>query len=146
MGVPYEAERCALGQPTPGILEASPLGKLPAIKDGDVAMVESVAIMQYVMAKHGPTPLAVKPEEQDFPYYLQFLEFGEAGLCAIGNALVATKFRAPDNEKVNWTSNYVRDEMAARLKLVHQRVQGRAYLAAGRFTAADISVGYGLGL
>ncbi|NJN37393.1 MAG: DUF1559 domain-containing protein [Nitrospiraceae bacterium] len=33
--------------------------------------------------------------ERAFPDYLQFLEFGEAGLTAIGNAYVATRFRAP---------------------------------------------------
>ena len=36
----------------------NPGGFIPAIQDGDVVMVESIAIMEYLMARYGPTPLA----------------------------------------------------------------------------------------
>ena len=147
MGLPYEAIAVPFGgAPPAGFAEASPLGQLPAIVDGDVAMIESVAIMQYMLAKHGPSPLTVTPSEPDFAPYLQFMEFGEAGLCAMGNAYVATRFRAPDGAKENWTNTYVIDVMRKRMGLVEQRLEGRDYMAADRFTAADISVGWGVGI
>ena len=38
-------------------------GFIPAIQDGDVTMVESIAIMEYLMARYGPTPLAPNPHD-----------------------------------------------------------------------------------
>jgi glutathione S-transferase/3-isopropylmalate dehydratase len=148
MGLPYEAVTVAFGgKPSDELAAISPLGQLPAIEDGDVRMIESIAIMQYLMARHGPTKLAVAPDEKDFPTYLQFLEFGEAGLCAIGNALVATNFGAPEDQRKNWTSAYIVDAQRKRLGIVEKHLgDGREYMAAGRFTAADISVGYAIGV
>ena len=54
-------------------LAINPAGFIPAIQDGDVTMVESVAIMEYLMARYGPTPLAPDPHEAGFPPYQQFL-------------------------------------------------------------------------
>src|ERR1700733_9971164 len=39
-------------------LAVNPAGFIPAIQDGDVTMVESIAIMEYLMARYGPTTLA----------------------------------------------------------------------------------------
>ncbi len=148
MRIPYEAIAAPFGGERPaGFVEASPLGQLPAITDGDVNMIESVAIMQYLMAKYGPTELAVTASEKDFAPYLQFLEFGESGLCAIGNAFVATRFQAPEDKRDNWTLTYVVSAINKRMKIVQARLDaGNEYMAAGRFTAADISVGWAIGI
>jgi glutathione S-transferase len=50
-------------------LAINPAGFIPAIQDGDVTMVESIAIMQYVMARYGPTSLAPDPHDAAFPAY-----------------------------------------------------------------------------
>jgi glutathione S-transferase/3-isopropylmalate dehydratase len=146
MGLPYRTEAVSIRTPTPEFLQVSPLGQTPAIKDGDVTMIESIAIMQYLMAKHGPTELDVKPDETDYPAYLQYLHFGEAGLLAIGNAAVMTRFMAPDDQKKNWTANYIAETQIKRLDVVRQHLRNREYVAAGRFTAADISVGFAVGI
>jgi glutathione S-transferase/3-isopropylmalate dehydratase len=136
MGLPYRTVGVSVMNPTPEFLAVSPLGQSPAIQDGDVKMIESIAIMQYLMARHGPTELAVKPEEKDYPAYIQFLEFGEAGLCSIGNAAVATRYMAPDDQKKNWTANYIAEAQRKRLGVVRRHLQDRQYMAADRFTAA----------
>lgn len=149
MGLPYEAIAVPFGPgPVPaGFAEASPLGQLPAIEDGEVRMIESIAIMQYLLAKYGPSPLEVTKAERDFPAYLQFFEFGEAGLTAIGNAYVATRFRAPEDQKQNWTVDYVTSAMRKRFGLVDKHLaDGREFIVADRFTAADISVGWSLAI
>ena len=148
LGVPYESVATPFGGPAPaGFIEASPLGQLPAIDDDGVCMVESVAIMQYLLAKRGPSPLEVTKTEKDFAPYLQFLEFGEAGLAAIGNAYVATRFRAPEEHKQNWTVDYVVEAIRKRFTLVDARLNdGRQFIAADRFTAADISVGWAIAI
>lgn len=146
MGLPYRTEAVSIRTPSPAFLEVSPLGQSPAIRDGDITMIESIAIMQYLMARHGPTDLAVRPEEKDFPAYLQFLEFGEAGLCAIGNAGVATKYMAPEAERKNWTANYIAETQRKRIGVARRHLQDREYVAADRFTAADISIGWAIGV
>jgi glutathione S-transferase len=54
----------------PEFLAINPAGFIPALEDGGAVMVESIAIMQYLMARHGPTPLAPDPQDPAFPAYL----------------------------------------------------------------------------
>ena len=93
------------------------------------------------MAKYGPTDLEVKSSEPGYADYLQFLLFGEAGIAAYGNPLVGTRFMAPDDQKTNWTASYLKGAILKRLQFVADKLEGRPYVAANRFTAADISVG-----
>lgn len=145
MGVPYEIKAETFGQPSPEFLEANPLGAFPGIRDGDVLMGESTAIMQYVADKYGPTPLAPKADHPRYPDYLQFLTFGEASMAAYMNPVIATQFMAPEGQKENFTVDAAKGMFIRRLAAVEKKLEKGDYLA-GDFTAADISVGYALGL
>jgi glutathione S-transferase len=79
-------------------MAASPAGAAPGLADGQVAMMESVAILEYLGARHGPTPLVVTPDEPDFPLYLQYLHYGEASLASQINVVIASRFFAPEGE------------------------------------------------
>jgi glutathione S-transferase/3-isopropylmalate dehydratase len=142
MGVPYETAEASFFKPSDEFKAVNPLRTVPAMKDGDVSMIESVAMMIYIMSKHGPTDLEVKPSEAGYSDYLQFMLFGEAGVAAYGNPLVATKYMAPDDQKQNWTAGYLRTAIAKRLEFVAERLGEKQYVAANRFTAADISIAY----
>ena len=142
MGVPYETAEASFFKPSDEFKAVNPLRTVPAMTDGDVRMIESVAMMIYIMSKYGPTDLAVKPDEPGYSSYLQFLLFGEAGVAAYGNPLVATRFMAPDDQKQNWTAGYLKSAIIKRLEFVAQCLDGKPYIAADRFTAADISVSY----
>jgi len=142
MGVPYETAEASFFKPSDEFKAANPLRTVPAMQDGDVSMIESVAMMIYIMSKHGPTDLEVKPNEPGYADYLQYLMFGEAGLAAYGNPLVATRFMAPDEQKQNWTVDYLTNAIVKRLEFVCERLGDKQYVAANRFTAADISVAY----
>ena len=145
MGVPYEAKREVFGQPSPEFLEANPVGAFPVIRDGDVAMCESTAIMQYIVERYGPTPLAPPPGDARRPDYLQFLAYGEASMAAFLNPVIATQFSAPDDQKQNFTVDAAKNMFVRRLATLDRRLEKNDYLA-GDFSAADISVGYALGL
>lgn len=142
MGVPYETAEASFFKPSEEFMAVNPLRTVPAMTDGDVSMIESVAMMIYIMNKYGPTDLDVKPDEPGYPDYLQYLLFGEAGMAAYGNPLVATRFMAPDDQKQNWTVQYLQNAIVKRLDFVAERLGGKPYVAANRFTAADISVAY----
>jgi glutathione S-transferase len=107
-------------------------------------MVESVAIMQYLMARHGPTPLAPEPHDPAFPAYLQFLHLGEAGLAMPMYFNVITRNLAPEAERDNWTAREGVAIFANRLGLVTRQLARSPYLAGATFTAADIAVTYSL--
>jgi glutathione S-transferase len=127
-------------------LAINPGGFIPAIQDGEFTMVESIAIMEYLMARYGPTPLAPDPHDPAFPAYQQFLHLGEAGLAASIYFVVGARNFAPETERQNWSAGQALDVFESRLRLVTRRLAGSPYLAGERFTAADISVTYALEL
>lgn len=142
MGVSYETAEASLMKPSDEFKAVNPLRTIPALVDGDVTMIESVAMMIYIMNKYGPTDLEVKPNEPGYSDYLQYLLFGEAGIAAYGNPLVGTRFMAPADQKENWTAGYLKNAIIKRLEFVAKRLDGKPYVAADRFTAADISIAY----
>jgi glutathione S-transferase len=145
MGLDCEVVNAGFPPKDPEFEAGNPTGTLPLFIDGDVRITESIAILQYLAARHGPTPLAVGPGEPGFADYLQFLEVGEATLATPLTSLVRTRFMAPADQKTNWTVENSKAVYLDRLKLVEAQLKRGPFMAAGRFTAADISVGYALG-
>src|SRR5207344_1380354 len=108
--------------------------------------VESIAIMEYLMARYGPTPLAPDPRDPAFPAYQQFLHLGEAGLAASIYFVVVSRNLAPEAERHNWGARKALEVFESRLGLVTRQLARSPYLAGDTFTAADISVTYALEL
>jgi glutathione S-transferase len=125
-------------------LALNPLGTIPLMIDGDVSMTESAAIVQYLVIRYGPTPLAVGIDEPGFGAYLNWLHFGEATLT-FPQTLVLRYSRLEPEERRNpqVAADYAK-WFFGRLRAVETAVADRETLCAGRFTAADISVGYAL--
>jgi glutathione S-transferase len=119
---------------------------LPAIQDGDVTMVESIAIMEYLMARYGPTPLAPAADDAAFPAYQQFLHLGEAGLATLMMVPLNSRYFAPEADRDNWGARLSLAWVEKRLRLVAQQLARAPYMAGDRFTAADISITYALHL
>jgi glutathione S-transferase len=130
----------------PEFLAVNPGGFIPAIRDGDVTMVESIAIMEYLMARHGPTPLVPAPHDPSFPGYQQFLHLGEAGLAVPINYVSSARNFAPEADRHNWSARDALETFESRLRLVTRQLARSPYLAGEKFTAADISVTYALTL
>jgi glutathione S-transferase len=146
MGTPYELRLVDLRNRAAdkAFLDLNPAGFLPVLRDGDLVMVESIAIMEHLIARRGPTPMAPTADDPDHGPYQQFLHLGEAGLSAYLNIVVASRFFAPDGEKENWGARTAVAMFFSRLGLVTRRLRASRYLAGERFTAADISVSYAL--
>jgi len=149
MGLPYRlrpVDMLAGVENDPEFLAINPGGFIPAIQDGDVTMVESIAIMEYLMARHGPTLLAPAPSDPAFPAYQQFLHLGEAGLAASIFLVVGARNFAPESERDNWSAGQALGVFESRLRLVTRQLAHSPYMAGEQFTAADISVTYALQL
>ena len=54
LGVPYEYRRVQFAEKPADFLAVSPGGKVPALKDGDIELFESMAINGYLAEKYGP--------------------------------------------------------------------------------------------
>ena len=147
MGLPYRlrpVDLMAGAENDPELMAINPAGFIPAIQDGDVTMVESIAIMDYLMARHGPTPLAPAAADPAFPAYQQFLHLGEAGLAASIYFVVGARNFAPEAERDNWSAAQALEVFETRLTLVTRQLARSPYLAGDIFTAADISVHFAL--
>lgn len=127
-------------------LAINPAGFIPAIRDGEVTLVESIAIMEYLLARYGPSPLAPGPHDPAFPAYQQFLHLGEAGLAASIYFVVGALNFAPESQRQNWSAAQALSVFESRLMLVTRQLGRTPYLAGETFTAADISVTYALEL
>ncbi len=127
----------------PGYLDVNPLGTIPFFTDGATAMTESAAICEYLVTKYGPTPLAVAPAEPDFGAYLNWLHHGEATLTFPQTLVLRYRVFEPTKGLQAAADDYAK-WFAKRTVLAATALDARDYLCAGRFTAADISVGYAL--
>jgi glutathione S-transferase len=148
MGLPYEREPVDFANRHANVefMACSPAGMLPAIADGETRLFESCAILEYLAAKHGPTDLAPGPDSPSYPLYIQYLHFGEGSLAGPLNIVVGSRFFAPPEARKNWGADFAVDMVAGRAAVVAQQLEKTPYVAGEAFTAADISVGYALGL
>lgn len=125
-------------------LAVNPLGTIPTLFDDEMRMTESAAICQYLATRYGPTPLAVAVEEKDFGPYLNWLHFGEATLTFPQTIVLRYgQLEPPERRLPQATEDYAR-WFYGRLRGIEAALADRDYLCAGRFTVADISVGYAL--
>jgi glutathione S-transferase len=127
-------------------LGINPLGTIPFMIDGDTRMTESAAICQYLGTRHGPTPLVVGVDEPAYGAFLNWLYFGEATLT-FPQTLVLRYARLEPQERRNpQVAEDYSKWFLGRLRAVEAALGQAPTLCAGRFTAADISVGYALRL
>lgn len=146
LGIPYELVMLPFPPRVSArsYLEVNPLGTIPLMIDGDTRMTESAAICQYLCAIAAPTPLQVEPGEDEFGAYLNFLHFGEATLTFPQTLVLRySRFEPEERRQPTVAEDYAK-WFLARLRTLEPMLADRAYLCAGRFTAADVSVGYAL--
>lgn len=146
LGLPYELTMW----PFPPRVHArdylglNPLGTVPLFIDGEVRMTESAAICQYLAARSRPTSLDVDAEEPAFAAYLNWLHFGEATLTFPQTLVLRYgRFEPAARRTAQVVDDYER-WFLARLRAVDAAVASSDFICAGRFTAADVSVGYAL--
>lgn len=127
-------------------LAVNPLGTVPYLIDGETRMTESTGICHYLVEKYGPTPLRVGPEEADYGLYLNWLYFSDATLTFPQTLVLRYRQLEPEERRVPQAADDYEKWFAGRLSAVARRAEEAEYLAADRFTIADIAVGYALQL
>lgn len=144
LGLPYELHLLPFPPrlKMPEYLEINPLGTIPAFRDGETFMTESAAIVQYLATRYGASGLGVPPDDPAYGGWLNWIHFGEATLT-FPQTLVLRYRRFEPGRGEAVADDYAR-WFHSRLRQVDRALQLDPWLCAGRFTAADISVGYAL--
>ncbi len=136
-GVEYELEnvdiRAEQRRDSEEFLSASPMGKVPALIDGDVAMSESAAICLYVADRYAPGRLAPLPDDPQRGKFLYWLMYTPAVI----EPAMWTKF---NNVEVNRLSSGWGD-FDLMIEVFDEGLHGREWILGDRFTAADVMLG-----
>ena len=147
MGLGYRLERVDFTHGNVGgeaYKAVNPLQKVPALEVDGAVMLESLAMLEFLGRRFGPTDLVVEPDEPDFARYLEWLHYGEASLSMAVNLGLAHSALLPEDKRNPALFGWARSELSRHLDHIAVRglADGCEWLAAGRFTAADMSLGY----
>lgn len=136
-GVAYELERVDIQKPerrnTDEFLEASPMGKVPALVDGEVRMSESAAICLYIGDRYGPGKLAPAiddPARGKFLYWLMYTP-------AVIEPSMSEKFNGvePNRHRSGW------GDFELMIETLERGIADRTWILGDTFTAADVMLG-----
>lgn len=146
MGLPYRLHMLPFPPRVrrPEYLELNPLGTIPLLIDGEVRMTESAAIPQYLATRYGPSPLAVAADEADYGLWLDWLHRGEATLTFPLTLVLRYTQLEPETRRLQQAADDYAQWFFSRLRHLTRALGDRDWLCAGRFTMADLSVGYAL--
>ena len=121
----------------------NPVGKVPVMRDGDVAMFESGAMVQYLLDKYASGRLQPAAGTPGHALYLQWSWFAES------------TFARPLGEIVNHRREFAGTEVPAVIAEMQSRARtcaqaldqalvNKPFLLGDEFSAADIMMGYTL--
>lgn len=146
MGLPYELETMRFPPRAfrEGYLNINPLGTVPTFTDGGVTMTESAGICQYLVDRYGPTDLGLTPADKDYGSYLNWLHRSDATLTFPQTIVLRYTRLEPEERRLKQAADDYTQWFFARLRSVEQAAADCDYLCAGRFTIADIAVGFAL--
>ena len=142
LGVPYEIKQYARDKVTnlapPELIAIHPLGKSPVVTEGDATIIESGAIIDFIVRKHGAGQLSPKAGTPEYDTYQQWLHYaeGSAMLPLMLNMYVMrlAEGGAPLQPRIE-------SEMANHLGYVEKSLAGKDYLM-GQFNAADVQMSF----
>ena len=138
-GQPYERVLTDIStgaQKKPEYLAINPMGKVPALKDGDVSIAEAAAICAYVAERYPEARLAPPVGDPRRAKYLQWLFFGPS---CIEPALIQifTKLEVPTSTAAWGNATQVFD-------VLDKVLEKGPWILGDDFSAADVVIGSGL--
>jgi glutathione S-transferase len=138
LNIPYELKtypRDPNGAAPAAYKALHPQGTAPIITEGSLALAETGAIVDYILARHGGGRLVVGPQAPNFPDYLYWLHFGNGFFVpATMMSVVASRMASDSKQAAQGFTG--REELAYRMS--EQRLGKVPYFAGTEFTAADI--------
>lgn len=141
-GLDYQHENVNPFSPPEGWREISPLGRIPAFKDGDKVINDSSVICAYLERKH-PNPPMYPKNDEDFARALFLEEYADTKLvevCAplFFQRIVRAKLlkQTPDEEAVK----VAEAAQPAVFDWLESKAPDGEGIVGGRFTVADVAL------
>lgn len=141
LGLPYEIVRYRRDPKTqraePSLRKIHPLGKSPAIEDAGQVIVESGAIVGYLVSRHGRGRLSPAQDSPDWGRYLQWLHFAEGSAMAqlVLDLFLSGQFGGAPPSPL---APALRAASVELLAWLDSELAQRPYFAGREFSAADI--------
>ena len=138
-GEPYERELIDISkgaQKTPEYLKINPMGKVPALRDGDATLAEAAAICAYVAERYPNAKLAPPIGDPQRAKYLYWLFFAP-GCIEPAMVQLATKIEM-NSVAAGW------GEAARVFDVLDAALEKGPWILGDTFSAADIAIGSGL--
>jgi glutathione S-transferase len=148
LGLPYELKMLPF---PPRVfakeyLKINPLGTIPFMIDGETRMTESSGICHYLGTRYGPTQLVVGIDEPAYGVFLNWMYFSDATLTFPQTLVLRYTQLEPEERRNPQVATDYAKWFFGRLRAVEAATANAETLCAGRFTAADIVIGYALRL
>ena len=143
LGVPYEIKFYSRDPATrlapPELKAIHPLGKSPVITDGDQTVIESGAIIDYIIRKHGAGRMAPKPGTAEHEAYLQWLHYAEGSAML---PLMLNMYTGRLGEAGAPLKPRIDSEIANHMAYVEDALAGRDWLVGDGPTGADAQMSF----
>ena len=143
LGLPYEIRQYQRNAQTrlaqPELTAAHPLGKSPVITEDGHTIIESGAIVDYLIRRHGGGRLQPAPQTHEYDAYQQWLHYAE-GSAMLPLMLKLYVSRLGDAGAPLFPR--IESEIANHLGYVNQSLQGRHWLVGNDVTGADIQMSF----
>ena len=143
LGVPYEIRhytRDAKTRLAPAALQAvHPLGKSPVIEADGMTLIESGAIVDYLIRHHGGGRLRPAPQTRDHEAYQQWLHYAEGSAML---PLLLKLYVSRLGEAGAPLAPRINSELANHLGYVDRSLQDREWLVGDELSGADIQMSF----
>lgn len=116
------------------------LGKAPVIRDGDVVLAESGAIVEYIVHRHAGGRLAVPPDDPSYARYLYWLHFAEGSLMSL--MLIALVLSRVPEARTSPVTARIGARVQQMLAFVDTELGNGPWFAGTAFTAADVMMAF----
>lgn len=146
LGLAYELKHYVRDPVTalapPELVALHPLGTAPVIRDGDLLLAESGAIMAYIIAKHGGGRLALGPDHPDYADYIFWWHYANGNFQPnMGRNMFLRRLHLPADNPI---AARLSGRLAAAFALIDRRLGEAPFLAGQNFSAADIMTFFSL--
>ena len=142
LGVPYEIKHYSRDAATrlapPELTAIHPLGKSPVVTEGEATIIESGAIVDYVLRHHGGGKLAPERTSPAYDVYQQWLHYSEGSAML---PLMLSMYEGRLGEAGAPLKPRIDSEIANHLGYVEQSLAGKDWLL-GEFSGADIQMSF----
>ena len=143
LGIPYEIKPYQRDAQTrlapPELKKVHPLGKSPVITDGNRTIIESGAIIDYLIRRHGRGRLQPAPETPAYDEYVQWMHYAEGSAML---PLMLNLYAMRLGEAAAPLMPRIEDEIANHLGYIDSALKGRQFLVGDSLTGADIQMSF----